>query len=229
MWKKNQRIKYTYTCHPDNSGIRPPRPQSKKAWDKSQYKSLKKKIRLHYSHVQSDICAYCHEPISFEGYGEAIEHIIPKSKKYRWMFHPKNICLSCYGCNTKKGTKNPLVQDFTFYGHRYEDFPADSSHYKIIHPHFDTYSKHLYEEKFICKVSNFSTKGEETIKMFKLNRLDLLYTRIRKKNTSQKQMRKILAIVLVDTTFTLKEKQAAKHMLLKIIDRYNYLKALSDN
>ena len=87
---------------------------------------LKSKIKYHYSIVQDNKCAYCREEIRFDGYGEAIEHIIPKSKKYKFMFHPKNLCLACYGCNTKKSTKNPLIKDLSQYGDEYDDFPNKS-------------------------------------------------------------------------------------------------------
>ncbi len=229
IWMKNQKIKYVYTDHSNNIDLTPPKPNSQKAWNYSKHSKLKEKIKLHHSYIQDDMCAYCRQPIKFEGYGEPIEHIIPKSKKYRWMFHPKNVCLSCYGCNTKKGTKNPLAQSFANYGHRYIDLPQGSIHYKIIHPHYDSYSNHLYEEKFICKVKNGSNKGTETMKMCDLNRLEILYTRARRKNTSHKQLRKILAMVLIDTSFTLEERQTAQNMIYKIIARYKYLKDLPNN
>ena len=222
-WRKDQIIKHSFA----KSGlfIRTI-PRKIKSWDLSNYKKLKGNINYHYSVVQNDTCAYCRTPLRFGGYGEHIEHIIPKSKKFRWMFHPENLCLSCFGCNVKKKEENTLVNDFNFYGDKYSDFPVGSKNYKIVHPHYDSYSKHLKEDKLICLPKNGSLKGIETIKICKLNRFDLLYTRARLKNKSNKQFNKILAEVVIDMTLSQTERDMAQNMINEIVKRYNYLSNL---
>ena len=169
IWKKNQKIKFSF----DKSHLfKQIIPRKLKSWELSSYKKVKNNIKYHYSIVQSDICAYCRTPIRFDGYGEHIEHIVPKSKKFRWMFHPENLCLSCFGCNKKKKDENTLVNPFSGYGNKYSSFPNNSLDYKIVHPHYDSYSNHIKEEKLICIPKNGSLKGLETIRICKLNRLN---------------------------------------------------------
>lgn len=219
-WGKNQKIKYPCDKHPK---FVQRIPRQKNTWSASSNNKLKGTIKYHYSIVQDDKCAYCRQPLRFDGYGEPIEHIVPKAEKFKWMFHPINLCLACYGCNTKKGTQNTLVNDFSFYGDGYSDFPNNSKHYKIVHPHFDSYSNHIIEEKFICKPKNNSTKGSETIRICGLNRFDLIYTRARHKNNSKKQLQRKLTSVVSDNSFRLEERKSAQKMINKIIERYNYL------
>ncbi len=105
-WRRNQLIKFSYEKFPSLIPFQNP---VKESWTSSTHNNLKIAIKNHYSIVQNDTCAYCRLPIRFAGYGEPIEHIFPKSLKIKWMFHPFNLCLSCYGCNTKKQDKDTLV------------------------------------------------------------------------------------------------------------------------
>jgi uncharacterized protein (TIGR02646 family) len=220
-WRKNQKIKFSFS---KSSLFKQTIPMSVKAWESASHKKLKKDIKYHYSIIQSDICAYCRTPIRFEGYGEHIEHIVPKSKKFRWMFHPENLCLACFGCNVKKKDENTLINDFSAYGDQYSNFPLGSKNYKIIHPHYDSYSKHLKEDRLICLPRNGSLKGIETIKICKLNRFDLLYTRARLKSRSNQQLTSALAGILTDMTINKSERDIAQKMINTIVERYNYLK-----
>lgn len=222
-WRKDQIIKYSYDKYPGLNPIKKPR---KETWTSSTGEALKKKIKYHYSIVQDNKCAFCRTPVRHEGYGEPVEHIVPKSKKLKWMFHPYNLCLSCYGCNTKKGFKNTLINDYTAYKDFYISYPLKSTDYKIIHPHFDSYSKHIEDKDLICKPKNASTKGAETIKICELNRLDLIYTRAKLKNKSNKELRNILTLIVSDTSYRKEERESAKAIITNIVERYNYFKNL---
>lgn len=224
-WRKNQSISHTYDQFPGNTPVKPRR---KNTWDSKtrKIKELKEKIRKHYSIVQNYTCAYCRVPIRFEGYGEPIEHIVPKSKKFRWMFHPFNLCISCWACNTKKQHKNTLKNAPNTYGDKYDDLPKKSNDYRIIHPHLESYSKHLKESKLLCLPKTASIKGAETIKICDLNRLDLIYSRARQKNYSNKSLQKLLVQIVTDTSFRTEERKAAQKMVDTIIDRYNYIRQL---
>ncbi len=219
---KNSKINYPYNTAVNN--FSPTIPASKEDWTNKVYDELKAKIKEHYSIVQNDKCAYCREEIRFDGYGEAIEHIIPKSKKYKFMFHPENLCLACYGCNTKKGTKNPLINDLSTYGDEYNDFPNKKTDYKIIHPHYDSFSHYIETKDFIFIPRNNQPKGEETIKMCQLNRFDLLYKRIRKKNNKKSMITLLMNFIKNGTDKN--EVKFAQDFLQKIIERYNYEKKL---
>lgn len=225
-WKRNQKIKYKYDQHPENVSILNFTPTSVEEWNS--YVDLKMKIKEHYAHVQDDKCAYCRQPIRYMGYGEPIEHIVPKSKKVKWMFHPYNLCLSCYGCNTKKGDNNTLSNEFNHYDDEFESYPESSQDYKIIHPHFDSYSKHIKEESFICKAKNGSYKGRNTIDICKLNRLDLLYSRARAKNKTR-VLKRILIEFVINQQGTPEEMHEAQKMIDNIVRRYHYLRRLREN
>jgi uncharacterized protein (TIGR02646 family) len=224
-WRKNQIISHRYDQYPGN---KTKIAAKKKTWDSktNEIKALKSTIKKHYSIVQNDTCAYCRTPVRFDGYGEAIEHIVVKSEKFRWMFHPYNLCISCYGCNTKKGIENTLINVPTSYANGYNDIPLNSNSYRIIHPHFDTYSKYIQETKLLCIPKTTSIKGPETIRICKLNRLDLIYTRARQKSYSKRTLQKILVRVVGDTSFRKEERESAQKMVDTIIDRYNYIKQL---
>lgn len=219
-FNKNNKIKYSYDKGIDD--FTEPIPTSLDDWNKSEYNDLKKHIKKHYSIIQDDKCAYCREEMRFEGYGEPIEHIIPKSKKIEWMFHPQNLCLACYGCNTKKGVKNPLIEDIN----TYISFPDNSSDYKIVHPHFDVLSTHIKEENFYFKSRNASLKGKETIKMCDLNRFDLLYKRIRRKKRKPNFI-SFLTMTLLTSTDE-KEIKLVQELLKRLIERNNYKMKLEE-
>jgi uncharacterized protein (TIGR02646 family) len=221
-WRKNQKIKYSFE---KNSTIIPEEnPLSTDEWKTNT--ELKDLIKTHYSIIQDDLCAYCRTYLRINGYGEPIEHIVPKSDKLKWMFHPKNLCLSCYGCNTKKGTKNTLVNISAHTPNSYTNYPTNSSDFNIIHPHFDSYSVHIIEENLICKPRNNSNKGAKTIEVCELNRLDLIYTRARIKKKSKKEMNSLLALIVADSSNRAEEIDSAKKMIENIIFRYNYFKSL---
>lgn len=225
IWRKNQTISHSYDQFPGNNTKVPKR---KNTWNSKtkEIVDLKNSIRKHYSIVQNDICAYCRTPVRFDGFGEPIEHIVPKKDKFRWMFHPYNLCISCFGCNTKKHFKNTLINPIKSYKNGYNDIPLNSKEYKIIHPHFDSYSKYIQEKKLICIPKTASIKGPETIQICDLNRLDLIYTRARQKNYSSKTIQKILVQIVGDTSFRIEERKSAQKMVDAIIERYNYLKQL---
>lgn len=223
-WQKNQKIKYSFSKSPHY--IKPIIPRKKNSWDSSKYKKLKKTIKHHYSIVQDNLCAFCRTPIKFDGYGDHIEHMVIKNIKFRWMFHPENLSLACYGCNTNKAKKNTLVKDYSDYGNGYLDLPKKSTDYKIIHPHFDNFSDHIEEINLIYKPKNNSLKGRETIKMCKLNRFDLIYTRAKLKRQANKSIIKKLSLIICDAYSSKEEKEIAINMTEKIIERYKYLQSL---
>lgn len=222
-WNKNQKIKFSYEKHPNN--IRPITNPTKKSWTASTNKNLKNNIKNHYSIIQDNKCAYCRLPVRYDGYGEPIEHIVPKSIKIKWMFHPLNLCLACYACNTKKSDKNTLIISNN-HPDNYLNYPITSTDFNIIHPHFDIHSSHIEVENFIFKPKNNSSKGRNTIDFCELNRFDLLYSRAKTKNTSNKALTQVLTKMTLDYSLSNEERNAATEMINKIIENYNYYKTL---
>ncbi|MBO2554812.1 hypothetical protein RU080_16125 [Shewanella algae] len=99
---------------------------------------LKARMKQHYIVQQDYRCAYCkvHKP-SLHGGDWDLEHIMHKNDFDKWMFHPKNLCVSCKECNGNKGTS--LITKST----SYTNFPTRPSNYTIIHAHFDRYEDHI--------------------------------------------------------------------------------------
>jgi uncharacterized protein (TIGR02646 family) len=62
-------------------------------------------------------CAYCESKIMHVTYGD-IEHITPKKAKPELWFDWENLTLACDVCNTKKSTKENIIDP-------YEDDPAN--------------------------------------------------------------------------------------------------------
>ncbi|WP_455893704.1 HNH endonuclease [Pseudomonas palmensis] len=100
--------------------------------------SLKKQIKDHYLAAQDYRCYYCRQRVvvTHNGAWDA-EHIIPKDSHPRFMFEPRNLCVSCKDCNLQKSNKNVLVNRGRV------TFPDKSQDYLLCHPFFDVYSEHV--------------------------------------------------------------------------------------
>jgi len=227
-WRKSSKIKFPYNESVKGKTFTIPVLTDHKKWSDTKYNSLKKHIKYHLSVVQDNICAYCREPIHFNGYGDPIEHIVAKSLKPKWMFHPKNLCLACYGCNTKKSSKETMVGNAASYGSEYADFRTNSSDYSILHPYFDKFSDLIIEEGFIFKQNpaDHTGKGDETIRICELNRLDLLYTRARKKAKNNSSMHSLAVKIINDPNSSKEDIKLAKNMVAEIVKRFKYWKEL---
>lgn len=220
-WNKNQKIRADYQII---KTVVIDRPSDHKDWSESKYNKLKERIKFHYSVVQNDTCAYCREQVRFDGYGEPIEHIIPKSTASEWMFEAKNLCLSCYGCNTKKSTTNTYLKDYN----QGDSYPEDGSDISIIHPHYDSFSYHIDTSELIFKPRKSSSKGIKTINLCKLNRPDLLFTRALNNRKSNKSMLSHAFKTLRSGKLDLKERQVARDFILALISRMKYTKQIED-
>lgn len=220
--KKNQRIKDHYNFN-NNHTI----PKAKKAssWSASTYSSLKKAIKFHYSVVQDDVCPYCREEIRYGGYGEPIEHIYPKSDEPNWMFEPQNLCLSCYGCNSKKHDKITTIDDFV--KDNKKKYPNRSANFRIIHPHFDTYSAHIDSKYMFVRPRLNSEKGKETIRICQLNRMDLLMKRAKGNSQSRKALLDLNIEILCSSFSSDKEREEAAAFIKDFMDRAYHKKEIA--
>lgn len=132
-------------------------------WNKVVFNSIKGNIITHLRVQQNNSCCYCKHQLGFDIKQVDIEHIIPKSEYEDFTFEPKNLALSCPACNTKKSIKSVLTTSIV-------NYPSNGTNIKIIHAHYDDYSKHidiLNNCVFVAK----STKGSETITFCELFRL----------------------------------------------------------
>lgn len=123
---------------------------------------IRKEIRDHYKREQRYKCCYCRQQnLQDHGLVWDCEHILPKAIYPTFLFEPFNLALSCKECNqAKEKYKNELIKVFcSIYSLKSED-------YRIIHPHFDTYSDHIeissLNGTIIFKVLENSEKGKFT-------------------------------------------------------------------
>lgn len=167
-------------------------------WNLSCYNPLKAHIKQHYSIIQDDLCCYCKISLRFGGYGEPIEHIVPKDDRPRWMFEPKNLALSCYPCNTKKNADNTL----SLSGRRSRVYPTTSSGFLIYQPHFNNWDTHfeIFRSYFLKPKTQ---KGRETFKVCELYRINLPLDKAKMKDISETSFRiRIISKVLLDPDST---------------------------
>jgi hypothetical protein len=140
-------------------------------WSSDELVGLRSRIRAFYREEQSGLCAFCQKEVSLSAAANCqVEHIAPKSKSIEFMFEPRNLCVICADCNIIKRAKETLDDE----EHTIENpegrvrYPSASSSFKIVHPHIDVYSEHIYIAHKIY--ADRSAKGHFTIGCCKLNR-----------------------------------------------------------
>lgn len=140
--------------------------QSASDWAMKSFDLTKKAIKDHYLKVQNYTCCFCRQRIVVKhNRGWDTEHIISRSSYPKFMFHPQNLCVACIDCNVEKSSKNVLVTS-----KKITKFPAKSSCYLIVHPHFDNYDDHI---KVIVAGQLYkwiTPKGRETLNVYGLDR-----------------------------------------------------------
>jgi len=186
-----------------------------KDWNLSPYDKIKSHIKDHYSILQEDICFYCKINLRHGGYGEPIEHIVPRKDRPKWMFEPKNLALSCYTCNTKKKADNTLSST----GKISVLYPISTTGFSIYHPHFDTWTSH-FEIFHTYFLKPKSTKGRETFKVCELYRYSLPLDKAKQKGIKEEPFRtRIISKVLSDPNSSRKLIQQCNEISFEIIRR----------
>lgn len=168
---EKETIKDNFTSHND--------------WDKSTFNSIKDNLVTFLRNEQDNECCYCKRELGFDIKEVDIEHILPKSRYEKFTFHPKNLALSCPGCNTKKSTNEVLKKTSI------TNYPRNGSNVKIVHAHYDNYSKHI-EILDTCVYTAHDDKGHETIGIAKLYRLKKVEENARKANSGKSIMSKLV-------------------------------------
>lgn len=139
----------------------------KNKWKDKIYKPLKDRIRDYYYEQQNGTCSYCRLPINGGTDNIELEHIIDKNRRSDFTFEPLNLVLSCHNCNFNKKTQTvmSLCPPENVY-------PQDGYYFDIVHGHFDDYFANI-EFRQNSFYHALTSKGEQTIKKCKLDRIKL--------------------------------------------------------
>lgn len=157
-------------------------PIRKDQWSDNIYDSIKQRIKKDLLLGQYDRCAYCRKIIEADGKYEPLEHIIAKSIKAEWMFLPNNLIVTCDSCNNLKGSTTVLTEEYK----SAQEFPSVSKAYLIFNPHYDKWEDHLYYEDGIFLVPVPDSKGQNTIRICKLYRYNVVINRAKELKLLQK-------------------------------------------
>lgn len=121
-------------------------------------------VRTFLRHGQNNECVYCELPLEETSRGE-VDHIaalnVDDTRYPEFAFESHNLALSCSLCNGSscKGRKNTI--------HNY-DVVYRNCTFTIVHPYFDDPVQHfMFVQRDIVRV--ISDKGQETVRMFKLD------------------------------------------------------------
>ena len=152
-------------------------------------------LRRYITEVFHDKCAYCEVSIE-AGAPTQVEHYRPKSAYYWLAYDMSNYVPACAWCNGKKGAKFPLEAGGVRAVNPGDDLDLEKP--VLLNPSLDEPEKHLRfeaetENALGGAVQAISTRGEETIDLFKLNRVDLFDKRRKK----QKNVRKAVGVLWV--------------------------------
>ena len=141
-------------------------------WSDKSLESLRKIIRDFYRKEQVGKCAYCKRDVSLQSASNShVEHILPKSRYFKFIFEPKNLCVICADCNEIKREQEALdFNDELLKSKEITLYPRSSKAFLIVHPHFDNYDEHI---KILIggHYLDLSPKGNKTIGICKLNRI----------------------------------------------------------
>jgi uncharacterized protein (TIGR02646 family) len=108
-------------------------------WSSTEVEKTRAAIKSHYISEQKNRCCYCDIRIESENHRLwDVEHIVPRSTHAQFMFVPLNLAVACPDCNGEKAEMQTLVNPARV------TYPASSTDFKVIHPHFDEFSDHIY-------------------------------------------------------------------------------------
>lgn len=157
---------------------------AKKKWGED-YTSFKSNIRRDLKHKQGNRCAFCRCRVSVGTSYSNLEHIVGKDDYPKFEFLPKNLVYACVKCNFSKSTKSTLVNPVS------NTYPRSGGGFTIVHAHYDTFEAHLdFIDDIIITAVPGSTKGANTIKLYKLARPELAEERAYEWGLDQKSLNK---------------------------------------
>lgn len=137
------------------------------------FSNTQKKIKDYLKAINDPCCCYCKRKISFDNNSLwDAEHVLPQAKYPKYVFHFRNLNVSCKRCNS--AIKR---EDDSFFNKSTKIF--SSKNYTILHPNLDIYHEHMEiieinyngNDLLLYKVLNKSKKGNATYTYFRLHDL----------------------------------------------------------
>lgn len=174
-------------------------------WDKPVFAQIKAHIIEHLRIQQENECCYCKRQLGFDIKNVDIEHIIPKSDYGKFTFEPKNLALSCPGCNTKKGDQKVLRR------RNVTNYPRTSNNLTIIHAHYDRYCDHIDILNNVLYIPK-TDKGCETIKLCELYRLRTVESNMKSFLSEQGDIKRLVEQTRCSETKSRKISELLRHI-----------------
>lgn len=164
--------------------------KEKTNWNASNLLQARKRIKKYLMDICDYKCFFCRTKLEVSEM--TIEHIVCKNDYEIFAYKPENLILCCSKCNSLKNDINVFsntVNEVKI--KKWDDYPLESSEYKIIHPYIDEYEDCILKEriKYIAK----NSKGVETILAYKLYRISLAEKNSREANKNE-EIEKLSAI-----------------------------------
>lgn len=132
-------------------------------WSEDELAALKKRVKDYYIAIQGNRCCYCNvQTLSANNRYWDIEHVASRAKHPRFMFTPLNLAVSCVDCNIEKGEYETMVNPGR------KNYPPDGNGFKILHPHYDEFDRHIFKQGHIY--AGKTEKGSRTIRQCNLLR-----------------------------------------------------------
>lgn len=168
------------------------------SWSKG-YTGFKRNIRIYLKLAQNGRCAFCRCIVSVGTSWSNLEHLVSKKDYPQFKFQSDNLVYCCTRCNMSKVKQNTLTNPNPTKAQQI--FPNNSGGFEIINPYYDDFHTHLdfIDDIIIVAVSN-SSKGRETIKLYKLYRPELAEERARELQLNQQSVNQQLMARLTSTT-----------------------------
>lgn len=126
-------------------------------------------------------CYYCKYEIDKDI--SHVEHIVHKDKYVNFTYHPNNLTIACPVCNRIKGEKETLKPHLQNSPYQFNQYPSTGNDFDIIHAYYDEYEEYIQIEDSIFYTA-LQPKGQNTIRMCNLHRLNLAEKNIKKARKS---------------------------------------------
>lgn len=142
--------------------------QASAYWSDKKLDAMRARIKTFYIQAQNARCCYCQRHLGSTNHRLwDVEHVAPRSRYAHFMFIPTNLAAACPDCNSRKGEQETLVNT------KRKTYPTSSADFRILHPHFDEFDDHIYQQGILYLPK--TEKGKRTIYVCDLMRFAQMF------------------------------------------------------